>query len=425
MKIYFESYGCTLSRSESALYVNGMMKDGDTIVQRPEDADLSVIGTCVVVRHTEEKMLNRIDDLSSKSKVKVLGCLPTVTGNQISSDSIEMLTPREMHSLYTGKMDDIQIREPSIFDGIPINQGCTGNCNYCISRVARGKLVSRKPEKIVNQVRIQLERGIREVRISSLDTAAYGKDLGTGLPSLVSDITSIDMDFKLRIGMMEPKNTTGILDPLMDSMKNNKVFKFIHVPVQSGDDRILELMNREYQAEDFATITSTFRQNFPDSTLSTDIISGYHDEDHESFENTVKLIERTKPDIINITRFSPRPYTADFNSKIPGTNPVKEWTRFYTEMHRDILQKKLASIVGKVESIFITEKGKSGTWVGRDHAYRSVVVGGDQRMYSTIDVEIVDTGPTYLVGRVIHGLQQMTRKDPFPGEGVNCEHFSG
>ena len=401
MKIYFESYGCTLSKSESALYVNGMMKDGDSIVQRPEDADLSVIGTCVVIRHTEEKMLNRIDDLSAKSKVKVLGCLPTVTGNQISSDSIEMITPREMRSFYTGKLDDIEIREPSIFDGIPINQGCTGSCNYCISRIARGKLVSRKPEKIVNQVRIQLERGIREVRISSLDTAAYGKDLGTGLPSLVNDIASIDEDFMIRIGMMEPKNTMTILDPLMDSMKNSKVFRFLHVPVQSGDDRLLDLMNREYSAEDFVTIRSRFRENFPDSTLSTDIISGYHDEDGETFENTVKLIEKTRPDIINITRFSPRPYTADFNSRTPETNLVKEWTKVYTEMHRQILHEKLASIVGKVEPLIITEKGKNNTWVGRDQAYRSVVVAGNLKLYSRVDAEIVDTGSTYLVGKVL------------------------
>jgi threonylcarbamoyladenosine tRNA methylthiotransferase CDKAL1 len=401
MKIYFESYGCTLSKSESALYVNGMMKDGDSIVQRPEDADLSVIGTCVVIRHTEEKMLNRIDDLSAKSKVKVLGCLPTVTGNQISSDSIEMITPREMRSFYTGKLDDIEIREPSIFDGIPINQGCTGSCNYCISRIARGKLVSRKPEKIVNQIRIQLERGIREVRISSLDTAAYGKDLGTGLPSLVNDITSIDEDFMIRVGMMEPKNTMTILEPLMDSMKNSKVFRFLHVPVQSGDDRILDLMNREYSAEDFVTIRSRFRENFPDSTLSTDIISGYHDEDGETFENTVKLIEKTRPDIINITRFSPRPYTADFNSRTPETNLVKEWTKVYTEMHRQILHEKLASIVGKVEPLIITEKGKNNTWVGRDQAYRSVVVAGNLKLYNRVDAEIVDTGSTYLVGKVL------------------------
>jgi MiaB-like tRNA modifying enzyme len=401
MKIYFESYGCTLSKSESALYVNGMMRDGDSIVQRPEDADISVIGTCVVIKHTEEKMLNRIDDLSSKSKVKVLGCLPTVTGNQIASDSIEMITPREMRSFYTGKLDDIEIREPSIFDGIPINQGCTGSCNYCISRIARGKLVSRKPEKIVNQVKIQLDRGIREVRISSLDTAAYGKDLETGLPSLVNDITSIDQDFMIRIGMMEPKNTGTILDPLMDSMKNPKVFKFLHVPVQSGDDRILELMNREYSARDFLTIRSRFRENFPDSTLSTDIISGYHDEDNESFENTVKLIEKTRPDIINITRFSPRPYTADFSSRTPETNLVKEWTKAYTEMHREILQEKLASIVGKVEPLIITEKGKNNTLVGRDHAYRSVVVTGEQKLYDRVNAEIVDTGSTYLIGKVL------------------------
>ena len=201
--------------------------------------------------------------------------------------------------------------------------------------------------------------------------------------------------------MMEPKNTMTILEPLMDSMKNRKVFRFLHVPVQSGDDRILDLMNREYSAEDFVTIRSRFRENFPDSTLSTDIISGYHDEDTETFENTVKLIEKTKPDIINITRFSPRPYTADFNSRTPETNLVKEWTKVYTEMHRQILHEKLASIVGKVEPLIITEKGKNNTWVGRDQAYRSVVVAGNLKLYSRVDAEIVDTGSTYLVGKVL------------------------
>jgi tRNA A37 methylthiotransferase MiaB len=187
----------------------------------------------------------------------------------------------------------------------------------------------------------------------------------------------------------------------MDSMKNPKVFKFLHVPVQSGDDRILELMNREYSARDFLTIKSRFRENFPDSTLSTDIISGYHDEDNESFENTVKLIEKTRPDIINITRFSPRPYTADFSSRTPETNLVKEWTKTYTEMHREILQEKLASIVGKVEPLIITEKGKNNTLVGRDHAYRSVVVTGEQKLYDRVNAEIVDTGSTYLIGKVL------------------------
>ena len=144
-----------------------------------------------------------------------------------------------------------------------------------------------------------------EVRISSLDTAAYGRDLGIRLPELVDEITGIQGDFRLRIGMMEPRNTTDIMDHLMNSMGSEKVFKFLHVPVQSGDDRILDLMNREYHAHEFRHISDTFRRNFPDSTLSTDIITGYHDEDENSHELTMKLLQEVRPEIVNITRFSP------------------------------------------------------------------------------------------------------------------------
>ncbi|WP_171823506.1 radical SAM protein [Thermogymnomonas acidicola] len=123
------------------------------------------------------------------------------------------MKPREARSLYTGYLDDVEIREASIFEGgIPINQGgCTGSCSYCISRVSRGgKLLSRPVEKIVKQVEMQLERGgIREIRLTSLDTAAYGKDTGHRLPELVAAILRIPKDFRLRVGMMEPKNAGG------------------------------------------------------------------------------------------------------------------------------------------------------------------------------------------------------------------------
>lgn len=401
LKIYFESYGCTLSKSEAGLYVNRMLEDGGELVSSPENADLSVIGTCVVIKHTQDRMLNRIQDLSTKSKVKVMGCLPSVSGGELESERIEVLKPKEFRSFYSGNLDDVEIREPSIFEGIPINQGCTGSCNYCISRVARGKLVSRPPEKIVNQVSMQINRGIREVRISSLDTAAYGRDLGILLPDLVSDILTVSEDFMLRVGMMEPKNAEEIIDQLLLRFRDDRVFKFLHVPVQSGDDRILDLMNREYHASAFLSIAEKFRRAYPEGTLSTDIISGYHDEDEDSFNRTVDLISTTRPEIINITRFSPRPYTPDFNRKTPPSNHVKRWTKAYSELHKEILQERLASVIGSTETIMITEKGKPGTSVGRDSSYRAVVVEGEHDLYIRKEVEIVEQADTYLIGRIL------------------------
>ena len=399
LKIYFESYGCTLSKSEAGLYVNKMLSEGGELVSSPEQADLSVIGTCVVIKHTQDRMMDRIGEISRDSRVKVLGCLPSVSGGELENERIEVLKPRDFRSFYSGSLDDIEIKEPSIFDGIPINQGCTGSCNYCISRVARGTLVSRPPAKVVSQIEMQLKRGIREVRISSLDTAAYGREMGLTLVDLVSGILSVNQDFMLRVGMMEPKNTADIIDRLLDKFNDARVFKFLHIPVQSGDNRILDLMNREYHAEVFRDIVGKFRARFPDGTLSTDIISGYHDEDEESFDQTMHLLKETRPEIVNITRFSPRPFTPDYDRKVPPSNLVKKWTRDYTGLHKSMLEQKYSSLAGRITTIMITEKGKPGTSVGRDPSYRPVVLQGEYPLYSKIEVEIVEQAGTYLIGK--------------------------
>ncbi len=401
MKIYSESYGCTLNKSESGLFVNKLLNEGNELVDSPEDSDLCVIGTCVVVKKTEEKMYSRIQELSKYSKVKVIGCLATVNGGMLNGENIEVIDSKSFRSFYTGNLDGIEIKEPSIFDGIPINQGCTGSCNFCISHIARGKLISRSPEKIRNQIVMQLKRGLKEVRISSLDTAAYGRDINLKLPDLIKQILLLKDDFALRVGMMEPKNTFDIVDDLMRCYRDARVFKFMHLPVQSGDDRILEAMNREYDVNTFIDIVGKFRSTYEDSTLSTDIISGYHGDDEESHEKTMKLIERSRPDIINITRFSPRPYTPDYLTKPPASNLVKRWTREYSDLHKKILSENLEKNLGRIESILITENGKDDTMVGRDQAYRPVVLKSYLPLYSRVDVEIVGLGSTYLIGRKV------------------------
>ncbi len=400
-KIYVESYGCSLQKGEAGLYVNGIMENGDVIVQSPEDADIRVIGTCAVIRKTENHMLERIGSLSETGPTRVIGCLPPVSMNTINMKNVEMMSPLEFRDLYKGGFDDVEIHDPSILDGIPINQGCTGSCNYCISRVARGKLLSRNADKICGQVKMQVERGIREVRISSLDTSAYGKDTGVRLPQLVDKICSIPMEFKLRVGMMEPKNTSEILGGLMASYENSHVFKFLHLPVQSGDDRILEAMNREYGISQYFDIVERFRGQFPDSVLSTDIISGYPDDDEESFEKTMRMLEKSSPDIINITRFSPRQYTKDFPRNPPPSNLVKRWTQEYSRLHHEILENRLDMQLGKVKKVMVTEHGKNNSSVCRDEAYRPVVVPGSVELYSSHDVEIVEASGTYLIGKIV------------------------
>ncbi|SMD30684.1 MiaB-like tRNA modifying enzyme [Picrophilus oshimae DSM 9789] len=400
MKVYFESYGCTLEKSEAALYVNKMLQDGGELVDDPERADVSVIGTCVVIKHTEDHMLKRIGELSKKSRnVLVLGCLATVNGNTLESENIRVIKPREFRSFYTGTLDDVKIKEPSILDGIPINQGCTGHCNFCISHISRGKLLSRSPEKIVGQVRMQIESGIREIRITSLDTAAYGKDINTDLADLINSITRLDVDFMLRVGMMEPRNTYDILEKLIDAYKNDKVFKFLHLPVQSGDNRILDSMNREYKIEEAGHVIKRFKEEFPDMVFSTDIIAGYYTENSESMENTYKFIDTYMPDIINITRFSPRPYTPDFSRKTMPSNITKEFSKKIMEMHKEYMDEKLSRYHGRILKVIVTERTENA-YLARDVNYRPVIIKGDVKLYDRLNVEIVDHGDTYLIGKI-------------------------
>ncbi len=397
MKIYFESYGCTLQKSESSLYLNKLLNEGNQLVDTPEEADMSVIGTCVVIKHTEEHMLKRISGLSQSSKVRVLGCLSTVNGNTIESDNIEVIQPKEFRDFYRGSLDDIEIKS-DIYDGIPINQGCTGSCNFCISHIARGRLLSRPVDKIVNQIKMELDRGIKEIRISSLDTAAYGKDINTDLAALINSITSINDNFYLRVGMMEPRNSFDILQKLIQSFDNNKVFKFIHLPVQSADDNVLEAMNREYTAEEAGTVWKAFRDAYKDMTMATDIILGYYNDSEEGFEKTLNFLEKYEPDIINVTRFSPRPYTKDYNRVPLNSNLLKKWSSMIIELHESIMEKKLDSYTGREEKVIVTESGKNGTVVGRDENYRPVVMKKHHEKYDEVFCTITGHGNNYLIG---------------------------
>lgn len=401
MKLYLESYGCTLQKSESSLYVNRMLSEGDVLVGSPDEADLSIIGTCIVIRKTEDKMIRRIEELSHSSKVRVIGCLSSAGGEALSGDNVEIVDPLEFRKFYNGRLDHVKVAAPSIWEGIPINQGCTGSCNFCVSRIARGKLISRPSLKIVEQIRMQLERGIQEVKITSLDTAAYGRDINSDLPSLIRSILEIGADFMLRIGMMEPRNTDSLISELLSAMEDNRVYKFLHLPVQSGDNRVLTAMNREYTVETFTGIVQKYREKYRDGTLSTDVVVGYHCDDEDSFEQTYSLMEKTKPEIMNITRFSPRPYTRDFNSKVPPSNLIKRWSGDLSALHHRILEESLESREGLTVSAMSTETGKNGTTVMRDVNYRPIVVMEKLPIYERRNVEVTGHASTFLYGRTV------------------------
>ncbi len=403
MKIYYEKYGCALNQAETMHIVQGFIDSGYEITEKPEEADKIIIGTCVVIKHTENQMLKRIEELEKLGKdLIVYGCLPGAREELLKKFNVTKIKARD----FDGKIninglsvntENIPLIENTVT--IPIAQGCTGHCTYCISKLSRGNLKSYDEELIIEKVRNAVKKGFREIRLSALDTASYGMDKGKTLADLLEKVVSVEGDFRIRVGMMEPKNTIRIIDDLLEVYKNEKIFKFFHIPVQSGDDRILEMMGREYNSEDFIKIHDKIKNIFKHFTLSTDIIVGFPGEDDTAFENTIKIIEKTRPDILNITRFSPREGTTAYKMKQIPSITAKERSKVLTDIHYNISLERNRELLGLDFDVIVTEKGKRNL-LGRTDGYRPVIIKNGE-IGKHYRVKITDAKPFYLYGEIL------------------------
>jgi len=399
VKVYYEAYGCSQNIAETGMLAQSMGE----IVSNPSEADIILIGTCVVIEHTEHRMLRRIEELKKFGNVVVYGCLPSARSELISKDVTTIRTwefdrAHEILGLGSSPMNEIYMMDSVVT--IPIANGCLGSCTYCLTRLARGRVRSRNEKWIISMVREAVARGAKEIRLSAQDTAAYGRDADVTLPELLNKISEIEGEFRVRVGMMEPREALRILDSLISAYTHEKIYKFLHLPVQSGDDEILKRMNRGYTVDDFIEIVNEFRKVHPNILISTDVIVGFPGESDESVNNTVDMLKKIRPEILNITRFSPRPKTPAYKWKRPSTNDVKRWSKWIGEIHSEIIKDINSKFVGQSLRVLVPQRGKRGNFVGRTNEYRPVILKNVD-VGKFYDVRIVESRPTYLVGELI------------------------
>lgn len=406
MRAHIESYGCTLNCGEAREIEDLLASRGWELVGADDDFDLAMLATCAVVQKTERRMFERIGELASARRLIITGCmanLPMKERVHAIAPQAEFLAPGDLDglkSLLGPSEDRSPLPRRSSFAIVPISSGCLGQCSYCITRLARGDLRSRPPERVVGSVEKAVAEGPpREVRLSAQDAAAYGHDIGTDLPSLVKSVCSVPGDFKVRVGMMNPRTAMSLTDGLASMYREPKVFKFLHLPVQSGSDRILESMKRGYSVADFRRIVRTVRREVPDVSLSTDLIVGYPGEGDEDHKANLALISEFEPDIVNVTRFSPRPGTvaAAVGDRPPG-GLVKERSREITRLRFGIALKRNRRWVGEKVAVLATERGKGMTTLVRTDLYQQIVLKEEIPLGSRHSVRITGATPTYLTG---------------------------
>ena len=380
-----------------------------------EEADFMVINTCAVKEQTEFRMLNRIRKLNAiaekkNSQLIVFGCLPKVSPELIESVSgniIAMGPDLEKLSQVLGITPEPfspgieQLRSNPFISIMPVARGCTNYCTFCGTKLARGNISSFPIDALRKRFEASLPH-TKEFWLTGQDTGAYGLDIKSSLPELVERFLEAEGDFRLRIGMMNPHHLKRIYDSLVPLFSDERVYKFLHVPLQSGSDRILKLMRRGYTSSQYSGLVESLRRDVPGISIATDIIAGFPAETEEEFLETVKIVKESKPDIVNISRFGARPGTiaAGMRGQLHG-RVKKMRSRSLTNICRAISFRQNRAMLGKKEKIFVSEAGVKGGFVGRTSNYKPVVVNEDLRG-GFAEVLITGAFPSYLEGKILN-----------------------
>ncbi len=411
-KIYIHTQGCAVNKADSEIMAGLLEANGFKIVESGEDADIVILNTCTVKGPSEtafKKNLSYYENLHKK--IIIGGCVtqadPKLGRNHsiIGVDQVDHIV-EVVEELLNDNIVRLLVKEPAqklnlpkkrtnkVIEIIPISQGCLGDpCSYCKVKQARGNLYSYPREQILNHARRAVENNAKELWITAQDTGCYGHDNSDNyfLPDLIKDLAAIKGDFMIRVGMANPEHIITHLDALIEAFSSPKVFKFIHVPVQSGNNEVLRRMRRHYDVGQFRNLVAKFRQAYPAINISTDIICGFPGETDAQFNDSIKLIEEIKPDELNVSRYWPRPGTeAACFEQLPG-DIIKNRSRRLSSLFDYISFERNKLWRGWEGYVVIDEFGKDNSFIARNYAYKPVIVRGNYKLGDKLKVKIAHT----------------------------------
>src|SRR3989338_4405626 len=384
-KVFFYTQGCANNQTDSETMAGILEEDGYEVVESPNNADCLVINTCTVKNATETQFFRALKQFKKKPTV-IAGCIAqtdkeklhgysligttnlhhisevveeTLNGNQV------IFTKRENSE----RLNLPKIRQNSFVEIIPINRGCLGNCTYCKTKAARFNLQSFNKDAILKQAENAIKEGVKIIHLTSQDTAVYGQDLAETesekniqLPVLLKELCSLEGNFKIKLGMGNPDHYIKMLPQLIEAFKHEKMFK----------------------------------KAIPEMQIMTDIICGFPTESDEQFEDTIRLIEETRPDSLNISRYSARPKTLAASWKQLPTHKSAERSRKLAYVFEKIAEENSRQWKDKVFNVIIDEEGRQGTNTinGRNESCRQIVVknpDNEIKLGDIIKVRIIET----------------------------------
>lgn len=430
-KVWVEAFGCSANIADAEIIKGLLCNNGYELTSIRKNSDVSVLVTCAVKDATEHRMISKIKRYSKDKPLVVAGCLPKTSMKLIESYSPDssLMGPQSLdrtlqvvdaslngqkvvalEDSMSTKLNFPRLRLNPVISIIEISSGCLSECSFCQTKLAKGSLKSYRIGEIVRQMEDDVAANCKEIWLTSTDNGCYGLDLKTDLVELLEQCSNVEGEFKIRVGMMNPMYVPKFLDRLISLYRDNdKMFKFLHMPVQSGSERILRKMKRGHTAKIFLDVVKELRKKIPAITIATDIITGFPSETESDFEETLNLIEVSQPDVINSSRYSPRPGTVA--SKYPRLNTkiVKERS---TKLHERIKKTSMSRNqmwYGWNGKILIDELLENGKIQGRNYAYRPVIINlpraekfDPKRLLGhSLSVKVVEISNYSLLGKLI------------------------
>ena len=421
-KVAIETQGCSANAAESEIMCGLLQKAGFSLGGK-EDADVVLINVCTV--KGEGTALRAVRDAKLRfphKKLVIGGCVTPrllIKLREIDEDA-GVLNTHNVHNVVSIVEETIndtpvtafsrtpevkvglpRIRKNPVVGIIPILNSCASHCTFCSTKLVKGKLLSYPQQAIIAEARRAIASGCKELWITSQDNGAYGLDKATReLPQLLKALCALPGEFKIRLGMANPVHITTMLPEMLEIFHDPHLYQFLHIPIQSGNNRILALMKRENTVEEYCNIVTAFKKRIPSMTIATDIIVGFPTETEAEFLDTVELLRKTMPDVVNISRFRVRHGTmaARMDGQISGDG-MKSRSRLLTGICQNIGQLQNEKWLGWEGEVLITEQGKEETWLGRNFAYKQVVMKGDYALGEIANVKVMKATPYDLSSR--------------------------
>ena len=405
------------------------MEHGYELVEKQEVADICIVNTCTVTNMSDRKsrqMLRRVKEINPNAIVVACGCyaqvakeelekmqeIDVVLGNNEKKDIVKFVEKYIAEKNKIEELEDVMKTNEFVDFGdvtftektravIKVQDGCNRFCTYCIIPYARGKIRSRKPESVISEIEKIAKTGIKEVVITGIHVASYGKDLGEdiGLIDLLEKINKVEGIERIRLGSLEP---TLITEEFLERLvKLEKICHHFHLSLQSGCDETLKRMNRKYTTEEFGKIVELLRKTYNDVILTTDIIVGFAGETDEEFEKTYEFLRKIKFYKMHVFKYSQRKGTpaAKMPNQVDG-NIKEQRSKKLLELSDKNEQEYNKNYIGKNVKVLFEEE-KKGVYKGHTQNYILVYCESSEDLSNKIiEVQCSGIKNDYLIATI-------------------------